>query len=458
MSSPAWFSLGCKVATHMGRSLVIVSVLTAVAAAQPGAWRFDFGSGDVAPGHIGVTADAVFSVERGYGFEPGAPLRTVDRGGPDPLRGDFVTADSAFYFTAAVPEGNYRVTVTLGDLAGESDTTVKAELRRLMLEGVRTRPGGFETRTFIVNVRRPQIAAVDGIAAGEVRLKAPRETTQEAWAWDGCLTLEFNGSRPAVGAVEIMPVDVPTVFLLGDSTVCDQSREPFTSWGQMLTRFFRPTVAIANHGESGETYRDSLGRRRLDKILSVMKPGDTLLMQFGHNDQKQIATGRGGPFTTYKDEIRQHVEGVRARGGQPVLVSPMERRAFAADGTVVRSLADYAEATRQAAAELGVPFIDLHALSLPLYAALERQGRDVSQRAFAPNDNTHHNNYGAYQIAQCVAQGLKDAGLPLAQHLAADFAGYDPARPDPLDTFAVPPSPMVTHLRPLGDEPVAGKP
>jgi lysophospholipase L1-like esterase len=142
-------------------------------------------------------------------------------------------------------------------------------------------------------------------------------------------------------------VDVPTVFLLGDSTVCDQSREPYASWGQMLTRFFKPGVAIANHGESGETYRDSLGRRRLDKILSVMKPGDTLIMQFGHNDQKQIAAGTGGPFTTYKAEIKQHVDAVRQRGGIPVIVSPMERREFDENGRIKPTLADFAEAARQ---------------------------------------------------------------------------------------------------------------
>src|SRR5271157_1459134 len=75
-----------------------------------------------------------------------------------------------FYFSVPVPaEGNYRVTVKLGDHKEATVTTVKAELRRLMLERVRTAPGQFVTRSFLVNVRRPQIAG-----GGEVRLK-PRE-------------------------------------------------------------------------------------------------------------------------------------------------------------------------------------------------------------------------------------------------------------------------------------------
>lgn len=422
-------------------------------AAAP-ALKFDFGSGPAAPGYVAVGADTFFSRARGYGLEPGARVTAVDRGGEDALRRDFLTSDAPFHFTARVPqEGNYRVTVTLGDAAGPSTTTIKAELRRLMIEQATTATGQFTEVTFIVNTRTPTIPASGNLKAGVVKLKAPRETVQEAWAWDDALTLEFAHARPALCAVVIEPVDVPTIFLLGDSTVCDQSKEPYNSWGQMLPRWFKPEVAVANHGESGETYRDSLARRRLDKILSVLRPGDWVIMQFGHNDQKQIAAQTGGPFTTYQREIWQHVEAVRARGGFPVLVSPMERRGFDADGKVRPSLIEYAAATRQSARELALPFIDLNALSKPLYEALGREG---SARAFAAPDgkvdNTHHNNYGSYQLAQCVVQAIRDQRLRIARHITDDFPGYDPARPDDPDTFAVPPSGAFTNQRPLGDE------
>jgi lysophospholipase L1-like esterase len=419
--------------------------------------KFDFGPGLVATGYTGVTPDLVYSPERGYGFEPGTRLQGVQRDDAQSsgeLERDFVTSERPFHFTARVPgEGNYRVTVTLGDASGESRTTIKAELRRLMAERVATGPGRFERVSFIVNTRTPRIKAVGEIKPGAVRLKAPRESIQEAWAWDDAITLEFGDSRPAICAVEIEPVDVPTLFLLGDSTVCDQSKEPYNSWGQMLTRFFTPAVALANHGESGETYRDSIGRRRLDKILSVMRPGDWLLMQFGHNDQKQIAAGHGGPFTTYAAEIREHVAGVRARGGHPVIISPMERRGFASDGTVLPSLGDYAAAARQTATELNVPLIDLNTLSRQLYAAL---GPDRSALAFAVTtdgkiDNTHHNNYGSYQLAQCLVQAIRDLDLPIAKWITPNFDGFDPSRPDDPDTFSIPPSGDFTNTRPLGD-------
>jgi lysophospholipase L1-like esterase len=401
------------------------------------AWKFAFGPDKAPAGYTAVAADAVYTAARGYGFEPGSR--------PDGVH--------PYYFSVDLPEGNYTVTVTLGDDKAAAVTTVKSELRRLMLENVRTNPGATVTKTFDVNVRTPQIQAVDGVAAGQVKLKAPRETVEEAWNWDPRLTLEINGAHPAVRTIAIAPAHVPTLFLLGDSTVCDQPAEPYNSWGQMLPRFFKPGIAVANHGESGETYRDSLARRRLDKIVSLMKPGDTLVMQFGHNDQKQIKTGKGGPFTTYKAEIKAHVDAVRANGGLPVIVSSMERRGFDDAGHVIPSLKDYAEAARQSAQELDVPFIDLNAMSKRFYEALGPEGSKAAFAEPTPGhlDNTHHDSYGSYELAKAVVLGLREAHVPAAAFIVDGFA-FDPAHPDPVADVNVPPSPRRTTERPLGDE------
>lgn len=437
---------------HSFPLILTFTIAAAVRAESP--LKFDFGQGPVAAGYTQVLTSALYTPESGFGFEPGSTLSALyEKSQPDPLRADSITSDRPFHFTARVPhEGNYRVTVTLGASNEESTTTIKAELRRLMVEKIHTAPGEFKTVTFIVNVRTPKIDARNGIAAGRVKLKAPRETVQEAWDWDQAITLEFSNAHPAVCGIEIAAVEVPTLFLLGDSTVCDQSKEPYSSWGQMLPRFFKPEVGIANHAESGETYRDSIGRRRLDKILSVMKPGDWLLMQFGHNDQKQIAAHTGGPFTTYKAEIKQHVDAVRAHGGTPVIISPMERRNFDEHGKVKPTLAEYAEASRQAAKELGVAFIDLNAMSIPFYEAL---GPTKSAVAFAaPHgnvDNTHHDNYGSYELAKCIVEAIREQKLPIAKFIVDDFKGFAPAHPDNPDTFDVPPSGEFTNERPLGD-------
>ncbi len=151
-------------------------------------FRFEFGAAEGLAGaeSLHVAPSTLYSKEVGYGFEPGGKLDIGEGAG--------VSSHQPFYFSVAVPEGNYKVTATLGDVRGESETTVKAELRRLMVENVRTGEGKLETRRFVVNVRTPDYSG------GKVHLKAPRETTTEAWAWDEKLTLEFNGKRPSVWA------------------------------------------------------------------------------------------------------------------------------------------------------------------------------------------------------------------------------------------------------------------
>jgi lysophospholipase L1-like esterase len=337
----------------------------------------------------------------------------------------------------ALPEGNYNVTLTLGDAFADAVTTVKAELRRLMLEKVETKPGQFAKRTFAVNVRTPRIEG-----NGEVKLK-DREKTTEFWAWDDKLTFEFNNERPAVCSIEITRADnLPTIFLLGDSTVADQPREPYNSWGQMLPRFFKPVVAIANHAESGESLRSSLGAKRLDKVLSAMRPGDYLFIQYGHNDEKEKGEGVGA-FTTYAADLKNFVTAARQRGGIPVLITPVQRRTFDKDGKITNSHGDYPEAVRRVAKEEKVTLIDLNQMSKLLYEAL---GQEKSALAFKEGDGTHHNNYGSYELAKCIVEGIRASKLPIAKYLVTDVPRFDPSHPDPFENFKVPPSPMFDTL------------
>ena len=164
---------------------------TAPAASTPTAtsFKFDFGAAKVV-GHSQVLPEMVYSKERGYGFEPGAAVQAVHR-----AAGDLIASNKTFLFSVAVPEGNYQVTVTLGDPEGESKTTIKAEIRRLMVEKAYLDKGKVATYTFNVAVRTPQIPG-----GGVVRLK-PREQQTEVRAWDEKLTLEFDDAHPCVGAI-----------------------------------------------------------------------------------------------------------------------------------------------------------------------------------------------------------------------------------------------------------------
>ena len=98
---------------------------------------FDFGTANNTRGFIAVTPADIYTPVKSYGFDLGFTPKPEDRGG-NPLKGDMITREGSFYFSVALPQGNYEITVLLGDPVGTSNTTVKAESRRLMLENVIT--------------------------------------------------------------------------------------------------------------------------------------------------------------------------------------------------------------------------------------------------------------------------------------------------------------------------------
>ncbi|MES2462721.1 MAG: rhamnogalacturonan acetylesterase, partial [Armatimonadota bacterium] len=315
-------------------------------------------------------------------------------------------------------------------------------------------PKQIVTRSFTVNIRTPTIAG-----GGEVRLKE-RERNTAFRNWDDRLTLEFNGQRPCIAGIEITPVDdAVTVYLLGDSTVTDQPGEPWAAWGQMLPRFFTDRVAVANHAESGETLRSSAGAGRLNKVVSTLKAGDYVFLQFGHNDQKEKGEGVGA-FTTYKTELKRYIAEVRKKGAIPVLVTSMHRRRFDASGKITETLGDYPEAVRQTAKEEKAALIDLNVMSRSLFEAL---GPDGSLKAFvhypagsfpgqseALKDDTHFNPYGAYELAKCIVSGIRANVPALARYITPDFTKFDPYHPDPVTSWHWPASPPRAAAKPDG--------
>ena len=363
--------------------------------------------------------------------------------------GKSCTSDKPFFFSAPVPEGSYRVTVILGS-DQPATTTVWSEARRLSLEKISTAANQSKTETFDVNIRTPEIA---GDPAHHVHLK-PREIGN--LDWDAKLTLEFNGDHPSLRSISIEPITPhePTIYLAGDSTVVDQDIEPWAAWGQMLPRFFRPGVVVANHAESGETIKSFVGEQRFSKIFSLIQPGDYLFMQFNHNDQK-INPRTHQPVVTldeYRALLTEYIARARAAGATPVLVTSMNRRTFDTSGHITNSLGDYPAAMREVAANQHVALIDLNAMSKTLFETLGPEG---TLRAFmhypanafpnqteAISDDTHFNKYGAYELARCITHGIREANLPLKKFLVTDIPDFNPAHPDDVNTFHLPATPI----------------
>ena len=346
--------------------------------------------------------------------------------------------DKPFSFSVPVPDGNYKVTVTLGAKKRAAQTVVRAESRRHYTDLVSTRKGKFQTVSFIVNKHNPVIE-------GDVRVKLkPREVGYKNW--DDSLNLSFCGPAPAVQRIQIEPAtDVTTVFLCGNSTVVDQENEPWASWGQMITRWFTPEVAIANFAESGLSCTTFLAQLRLDKILSQLKKGDYVIVEFGHNDEKEKKPGDGAWYS-YSRNLKIFVDRVRQAGGTIIFCTPTARRFFNEDQkTLQNTHGDYPEAMKTVARRENVPVIDLTQMSTTFYETLGFEGSKKSLVHYPANtfanqdkplaDNTHFNPFGAWEIAKMIVMGLKQIDSPLAGCLRADWQDFDPAHPDNPDTF-----------------------
>ena len=419
--------------------LIILGLSLAVSAGAQN-YKFDFTPGKKAKeGYVKVTPADRYDEKKGYGYDLIAS--------PDGK------SKAPFFFSVAVPDGNYRVTAVVGSKRSVGETSVRGESRRLFFENVKTRKGELLPCTFTINKRDKHISEKE-----DVRNK-PRERSK--LNWDDKLTLEFNGDAPQVAELIIDRVeDVPTVFLCGNSTVVDQDNEPWASWGQMVTRFFTDSVCFANYAESGESANTFISAGRLKKALTQMKPGDYIFMEFGHNDQKQKGPGKGA-FYSFMTSLKTFVDEARARGVQPVLVTPTQRRSFDENGKIKDTHLDFPDAVRWLAEKENIPLVDLHAMTRILYEAM---GVEESKRAFVhypantyPGqnrvlaDNTHFNPYGAYQIAQCVIEGMKKVDLPIVKFLRTDYEGYDPDHPDALENFKWNSSPFTEIEKPDGN-------
>src|SRR5574344_301675 len=371
---------------------------------------------------------------------------------------DFQPAPTAkslkpFYFSVKVDDGNYKVTVVLGSKSRAANTTVRAESRRLFLENVNTKKGQFVTYQFIVNKRCPKIDEKES-----VKIKPCEKSKLN---WDDKLTLEFNGDAPAVKSITIEKDDsCKTIYLCGNSTVVDQDDEPWASWGQMIPRWFNQNIAIANYAESGETAASFIAAGRLKKALSLIKPGDYILMEFGHNDQKEKGPGKGA-YYNFSMNLKIFVDEARAHGAIPIFVTPTQRRNFDQNGKIIETHGDYPAAMMAVAKRENVQLIDLHQMTRELFETL---GVDNSRKALvhypantfprqpkALEDNTHFNPYGASEVANSIVMGIKKLDLPIVKNLRSDFKDFDPKHPDDFNTFKWNQSPFSETIKPDGN-------
>lgn len=237
-----------------------------------------------------------------------------------------------------------------------------------------------------------------------------------------------------------------TVFMIGDSTMANKSitgGKPERGWGHVLGGFFTEDIIVDNHAVNGRSSKSFIDEGRWDKVLSRIKPGDYVVIQFGHNDEKPKADRHTDPGTTFDANLERFVNESRERGATPILMNAIVRRNFLAPcdqpGHIVASdnqvegdtLYDthgaYLDSPRNVAKKLNVPFVDANKITHELVQGL---GREESKKLYMwvePNtvpavpkgsvDNTHLNIYGARVVAGLLVDAMAEVVPALAPYV-----------------------------------------
>ena len=208
---------------------------------------------------------------------------------------------------------------------------------------------------------------------------------------------------------------MPVIYLIGDSTV-DDNKPPFRGWGWALPRYVKEGVEVRNDALSGTSTRSFRELGLWEPVERGLSRGDLLLIQFGHNDEKDDDR-HTDPETTYPQNLWRYCEAALVKGARPVLLTPVSRRFFAGGGTMLYTHGEYPRAVRKLAEEKGVPLIDLKKDSRELYLSLGEEKTAELFVRLAPGENpdfpqghddrTHFNAAGADRICSLVVDGMR---------------------------------------------------
>lgn len=241
-----------------------------------------------------------------------------------------------------------------------------------------------------------------------------------------------------------------TIFTIGDSTMANKDirgGKVERGWGMMLKHCFDDAVIVDNHAQNGRSSKSFIDEGRWDKVLSVLKPGDYVFIQFGHNDEKEDGRRHTVPGASFDDNLRKFVRETRAKGGIPVLFNSVVRRNFSGSKTAVAdddlrsnssaglkegdvlidTHGDYRLSPLNVAKELDVPFVDANKITHDLEQSLGVEGSKKLHVWYLPGetpslpegrqDNTHYNIYGASVVARLLADEAARQVPELKKHL-----------------------------------------
>lgn len=240
-----------------------------------------------------------------------------------------------------------------------------------------------------------------------------------------------------------IPEKTTTIFIIGDSTAAnkDISKGKLErGWGMVLQSYFDDNIRVDNRALNGRSSLSFINEGRWNAVLKSMKPGDYVIIQFGHNDEKPKADRHTDPGSTFDYNLAKFVRETREHGGIPVLMNCVVRRNFFVkapeidddeklrtqtfkDGvkmvegdTLIDTHGLYRVAPRDVAQRMNVHFVDANRITHDLEQGLGTEASKKLHMWFLPGtepsepkgkqDNTHYSVYGAHVVARLLADAL----------------------------------------------------
>lgn len=222
-----------------------------------------------------------------------------------------------------------------------------------------------------------------------------------------------------------------TLFLIGDSTMADKKdpdKNPEHGWGQMLPDLMADEITIQNHAVNGRSSKNFRTEGRWESVLNELKKGDFVIIQFGHNDQKDQDSARfTNPTTQYRANLERYVNEAREKGAIPILMTSIVRRHFNEKGVLIDTHGNYPLVVRMLANDLKVPFVDLQLLTEQMVIEYgPAKSKDLylhfepGENAYYPEgkkDDTHLSKLGATLTAEMALKKLAELNIGLEKFI-----------------------------------------
>jgi len=230
----------------------------------------------------------------------------------------------------------------------------------------------------------------------------------------------------AFAMVDFRPIHI---FMIGDSTMANKPERsiPEYGWGQVLHYFFNDSIVVDNHAKNGRSSKSFINEGKWETVINHVQKGDYVIIQFGHNDSKPDSARYSSPFEGYMKNLEKFIVETRGKGGIPILCTPIVRRHFNDNGTLIDTHGDYLIAVKQVAEKTGVYFIDMETKTKKI---VEEMGKERSkqlylffeskiypQRPVGKEDPTHLSQLGAFTTASLAVEGMKELGVPVISYL-----------------------------------------